>query len=246
MILQNTIEKMHMLKLDGMAKAFDEQLSNPSYADLSFEERVSMLIDREETHRENERMKRLLQQAKFRHHSACIEDVDYATPRGLEKRAMAEISNMTWVQKGQNILITGPTGTGKTWLACAIGNHACRQGKPTLFFRISHLLREFLDYHQKDDYRKLLKKLMRPDILILDDLGVDTLDSRGRNDLLEVIECRADLKSTIVTSQLPVENWHDYLSKGNKTVADAIMDRLVGGSLRLPLVGDSLRHQKLS
>ncbi len=244
MILNNTIEKMYLLKLHGMAKAFEEQLTNPAVSQMAFEDRVGLLIDREETYRENERLKRLLRQAKLKYHSACIEDIDYSTARGLEKSAMAQIANMTWLKKGHNLLITGPTGTGKTWLACAIANQACRHGIPTIFYRIPLLLMELQESSGNGDYRKLIKKFAKPEILILDDLGVGVMDSRSRGDLLEVIESRSDSKSTIVTSQLPVETWHGYLSSGNKTVADAIMDRLVGGSLRLNLTGDSMRQHR--
>lgn len=244
MILNNTIEKMYLLKLPGMAKAFEEQLTNPAVSQMAFNDRVGLLIDREETHRENERLKRLLRQAKLKYHSACIEDIDYSTPRRLEKSAMAQIANMTWLKKGHNLLVTGPTGTGKTWLACAIANQACRHGIPTIFYRIPLLLMELQESSGNGDYRKLIKKFAKPELLILDDLGVGVMDSRSRGDLLEVIESRSDSKSTIVTSQLPVETWHGYLSSGNKTVADAIMDRLVGGSLRLNLTGDSMRQHR--
>lgn len=244
MILNNTIEKMYLLKLHGMAKAFEDQLTNPAVSQMAFEDRVGLLIDREETYRENERLKRLLRQAKLKYHSACIEDIDYSTARGLDKSAMAQIANMTWLKKGHNLLVTGPTGTGKTWLACAIANQACRHGIPTIFYRIPLLLMELQESSGNGDYRKLIKKIAKPELLILDDLGVGVMDSRSRADLLEVIESRSDSKSTIVTSQLPVETWHNFLGSGNKTVADAIMDRVVGGSLRLKLTGDSMRQNR--
>ena len=244
MALNTTLEKMHFLRLNGMADAFEEQLSNPAVSNLAFEERIGLLIDREKTHRENERLKRLLRQAKFKYPSACIEDIDYSAPRGLEKSLMADITNLTWLQRGVNLLIAGPTGTGKTWLACAIGNQACRRGHPTMFCRIPLLLNELNESRATGDFSKLLKKYARPELLILDDLGVGSIDSRARNDLLEVIESRSDSKSTIVTSQLPVESWHKFLGSGNKTVADAIMDRVVGGSLRLKLTGDSMRQSR--
>jgi len=239
-----TLEKMLVLKLNGMAGAFDEQLTNPSVSNLSFEERIGLLIDREKTHRENKRLKRLLSQAKLKYPSACMENIDYSTPRGMEKSFIAEVGNLTWLGAGSNLLVTGATGTGKTWLACAIGNQACRRGHPTSFYRIPLLLNELEESYVTGDYRKFLKKIARPDLLILDDLGVGTIDSRARNNLLEVIECRSDSKSTIVTSQLPVESWHKFLGSGNKTVADAIMDRVVGGSLRLKLSGESMRQSR--
>jgi len=241
-MLQNqTIEKMCKLKLNGMAEGFQDQLTNPVVNDLSFADRLGLLIDREETYRDNVRLQRLLRQAKFKYHAACAEDIDYSPSRGLKKSLMADLLNMTWVHNGLNLLVTGPTGTGKTWLACAIGQHACRQGISTIFKRVPLLLSELQESHSTGEFRKLLQRLAKPDLLILDDLGVGVLTAQGRSDLMEVVEIRSDLKSTIVTSQLPIDTWHGFLGSSNKTVADAIMDRLIGGSVRLNLSGDSLR-----
>ncbi|MGE4479286.1 MAG: IS21-like element helper ATPase IstB [Deferribacterales bacterium] len=246
MLTNMTIQKMQSLKLGGMAQAFEDQLADPNIAQLSFEERVGLLIDREETHRANARIQRLLKQAKFKYPSACVEDIDYTSNRGLDKSVLSQLLNMTWIEKRLNLTITGPTGTGKTWLANAIGNKACRSGISTLFYRISFILEECKTAKLQGEFIKTINKFTKPDLLIIDDFGVGNIDSKMRGDLLEVIESRSENKSTIITSQLPTANWHDYLGDTNKTSSDAIIDRILGGCYKLELKGDSLRkHKKL-
>ena len=241
MLTNDTMRKLNELKLFGMARGFDNQLSSAAAAHLSFEDRFGLLVDQEVTYRENRRLKRLLQVAKLRE-SACLEDVDYRAGRGLERSEMASLGLCTWIRHGINLIITGPTGGGKTWLACALGNQACRQGLTVTFQRLPLLLEELAISHGDGSFRKRLNTLAKVDLLILDDFGMAVLNAVGRNDLLEVIEQRTGNRSTLITSQLPVDRWHDYLSGGNPTMADAILDRLVSGAHRMELKGESMRR----
>ncbi len=240
MITADTIRKLNEMKLFGMAKAFQEQQEVPVSGHLGFEERFGLIVDHEATWRANRRLQRLLQQAKLRE-SACIEDIDFKAGRGLERSQIASLGMCNWVIGGHNLIITGPTGGGKTWLACAFGNQACRNGKTVSFQRLPLLLEELAVSHGDGTFRKKLAQLSKLDLLILDDFGMAAVNAHGRNDLLEVIESRAGSRSTIITSQLPVDRWHDYLSGGNPTVADAILDRLVSCSHRIALTGESMR-----
>lgn len=240
MLIQQTITKLQNLHLIGMAKGFDDQLSSVAAMSLSFEERFGILIDQETTYRENQRLKRLLKTAKLKFNS-CVEDIDYQHNRGLDKSQMASLVTCQWIEKGVNLIMTGLTGSGKTWLACAFGNQACRQGKTVLFQRLPLLLEELQISHADGSFRKRLAQLAKCDLLILDDFGMAALTIQGRSDILEVIDSRVGGRSTIVTSQIPVENWYGYLSGGNPTVADAILDRIISGSLRIPLQGESMR-----
>lgn len=243
MMMNHTIDKLHDLKLEGMARALDEQLSTAASSPLSFEERVTLLVDAEATFRDNKRLQRLLATAKLRE-SACVEDIDYRASRKLDRSLMATLAQCTWTNHGLNVILTGPTGSGKTWLACALGNQACRHGLSVKFMRVPLLLDELAISHGDGSFRKKLMLWGKVDLLILDDLGINTLTAIGRSDLLELIEQRSGSKSTIVTSQLPLSKWHDYLSGGNPTVGDAIMDRLVNGAHRIDLAGESLRRRK--
>jgi DNA replication protein DnaC len=240
MLIQQTITKLQNLHLIGMAKGFDDQLSSAAAMSLGFEERFGILVDQETTYRENQRLKRLLKIAKLKF-NACVEDIDYQHNRGLDKSQMASLVTCQWIDKGVNLILTGLTGSGKSWLACAFGNQACRQGKTVLFQRLPLLLEELQISHADGSFRKRLAQLAKCDLLILDDFGMAALTIQGRSDMLEVIDSRVGGRSTIVTSQIPVENWYDYLSGGNPTVADAILDRIISGSLRIPLRGESMR-----
>lgn len=244
MLIKETVRKLHDLKLYGMIIEFEGQLSNASASNLSFEERVSILVDQEIIHRENSRMKTLLKRAKLRE-NACVEDIEYSISRGIERKDIASLFLGYWVDNATNLIITGPTGVGKTWIGCAFGNLLCRQGKSVLFVRLSALLEELNIAKATKSLTKKTIKYSRVDILIIDDFGLTDIDADGKNSLLEVIEARTGKKSTIITSQLPVENWHDYLNKGKSpTIADAILDRLVGNSHRINLKGDSMRKLK--
>lgn len=243
MMTQATLRKLNEMKLFGMVKGFEDQLASAASRSLSFEERFGLLVDQESTHRENRRLQRLLQLAKLRE-AACVEDIDYRTARGLDRAEIASLALGHWIQHGLNLIVTGPTGGGKTWLACALGNQACRQGMSVSFQRLPLLLEDLAVSHGDGSFRKRLAQLAKVDLLILDDFGMAALNAVGRNDMLEVIESRSGSRSTLITSQLPVDRWHDYLSGGNPTVADAILDRLVSGSQRLELKGESMRKQR--
>ena len=244
MNVQQVKQKMLELGLNGMEQSFEDQMRLPNFRDLSFEERIAYMLDNEATWRENRRLERLLKAAKLRE-NACMEDIDFNAKRNLDKSAVASLSTCDWISRGQNLIITGPTGAGKTWLACALGNQACRKGLKTKFFRIPLLLEELSDSHKDLTYRRKLNQLSRLDLLILDDFGLSKYDSNARRDLLEVTEARSGLRSTIITTQLPVEKWHDFLSSGNPTVADAIIDRLIGSSHRIVLKGESMRSKEI-
>jgi DNA replication protein DnaC len=240
MMTQETVRKMNALKLYGMAHAFTSQIEAPSTSHLSFEERLGLLIDHEVSFRDDRRLQRLLSSAKLRE-PACIEDIDYQARRGLDRSTMSSLALCNWIRAGVNLAITGKTGVGKTWIACALGNQACRHGMTVKFERIPMLLEDLVVARADHTYRKRLSALAKFDLLILDDLGLTPLSTEARSDLLEVAEARSGLKATIITSQLPVKKWHEYLSGGNPTVADAIMDRLLGKGQRIELTGESLR-----
>jgi DNA replication protein DnaC len=243
-MLNNTIDKLYQLKLHGIAKALQDQMSNSATFSLSFEDRLSLLIDHEQSYRDGLRLERLLKAAKLKSVGACVEDIDYSSKRGLDKTTVANLISSDWVSKGFNLIITGPTGTGKTWLGCAFGNHACRKGYTVQFCRLPLLLEELHIAHGDGTYKRKLMQLAKVDLLILDDFGISIINSESRNDLLEIVDARTSNKSTLITSQLPIDKWHDYLSLGNPTVADAIMDRLLSNETRLTLSGESMRRYK--
>jgi DNA replication protein DnaC len=245
MLNQQTLQRLRALKLTGMADAFAQQLEQPPTQQLSFEERLALLVDRERTHRDNRRLQRLLRSAHLKQ-QACVEEIDYQAPRGLVRAEVASLISCDWVRSRHNLHITGPTGTGKSWLACAFGHAACRQGLSVRYQRTGRLLDELRIARGDGSYSKLLRQLARLDLLILDDFGLKPLAQNERHDLLEVIEDRHGSHSTIITSQLPIGSWHDYLN--DPTVADALLDRLLANAHRLELKGESLRktRQKLT
>lgn len=239
MLKNQTVEALLRLKLFGMALGYGQQLEQPATHDLSFDERLALLVEREETERETRRQIRLLRLARLRQPQACVEDIDYRHPRGLERSRMAALISCDFIRSRQNLHITGPTGTGKSWLACALGHQACRQGLSVRYERVPRLLETLRLARGDGSLPKKLQALAKIELLILDDFGLKPLAQMERHDLLEVIEDRHGLRSTLVTSQLPIKVWHDYL--GEPTVADAILDRLLNNAHRLELRGESLR-----
>ena len=239
MLIQQTLDTLHVLRLPGMAAALQEQLASAAARELCFEDRLALLVERERTCRDDRRLQRLLQEAKLRL-SACVEDLDFRTPRGLDRSVILRLASAGWVRHHQVVLITGPTGAGKTYLACALGQAACRQGLATRYFRLGRLLGELALARAHGSYPKLLARLSKAELLILDDWGLAALSDVERRDLLEVLEDRYGRRATLVTSQLPLEHWHDYL--GNPTLADAILDRLLHGAHKLILKGGSMRR----
>ena len=241
MLKHPTLDKLHALKLTGMAAALEDQSATPDITDLSFEERLGLLVDREMTERDNRRMTSRLRRAKLRH-NAILEDLDYRYSRGLDKGLVQSLAGCQWVKEHLNVLITGPTGVGKTWLACALAHKACREGYTAQYVRLTRLLRELTIAKGDGQYSKLLTDLAKVDVLILDDWGLMKLSAENRRDLLEVLEDRHGRRSTIATSQLPIEEWHGVI--GDATLADAILDRLVHNAYKINLRGESMRKQQ--
>ena len=240
MLHQHTLTTLKNLKLPGMAAAFEEQLIQPVTQSLSFNDRFGLIVDRETNHRDNQRLGRLLKNARLKH-SACVEDIDYRSGRGLDKAVMANLIDGDWIRQAQNVIFTGKTGCGKTWLACALGNQACRQGMSVLYVRTSRLLEELKLAHADGSFRKRLMQIAKVELLIIDDFGVSTLSPSERQDLLELIDDRTK-KSTLITSQIPVKAWHDVI--GEPTLADAILDRIVHRAHTIALTGESMRKPK--
>jgi len=241
MLINQTLEHLRNLKLTAMAQALEEQIEQPATFDLRFEERLSLLVMREITDRENRRLQRLLKTARLKQ-AACVEDIDYRHPRGLDKSLMATLAGGDWIRRGANVHLTGQTGTGKSWLACALGNQACRMGWSVKYERVPRLLENLRIAHADGSFGKRLAQLAKTDLLILDDFGIKPLARGDRHDLLEIIEDRHGARSTLVTSQLPISLWHEYI--GEPTVADAVLDRLLQNAFRMELKGESLRRTK--
>lgn len=241
MLTHPTLDKLQTLKFTGMAAALAEQIQMPDIEELAFEERLGLLVDREITARENRRLTSRLRRARLKH-NAALEDIDYRHPRGLDKSFIQSLAACQWVKEHLNILITGPTGVGKTWLACALAQKACREGYTALYLRLPRLLQEMAIAKGDGRYPKLLTMLAKTEVLILDDWGLAKLTAEQRRDLLEILEDRHGVRSTLATSQLPIEKWHDII--GDPTLADAILDRLVHNAYKINLKGGSLRKRK--
>lgn len=238
MLTHPTLEKLDQLRFKGMASALREQLERSDSDRLDFMERLGLLVDREAAFRYNERLKSRLRRAHLRQ-QACIEDLDYRSGRGLDKRLVLHLAGCDWIRKHQNVVITGATGVGKSFLGCALAHKACLEGFTVRYFRLPRLLEDLAISRGDGRYLKLLKQMSRFEVLVLDDWGLMPLTTPQQQDLLELLDDRHQVRSTIATSQLPVKNWHEAMD--NATLADAILDRLVHNAHRIALAGGSMR-----
>jgi len=241
MLTHPTAEKLRTLKLYGMVKSMEEQGSSRDYDDLSFEERLGLLIDRELTEQGNRRLASRLKMAKLRQ-DASMEDIDYRQKRGLDKSMMKSLSQCSWIKERLNVLLTGPCGAGKSFIACALGHKACLEGYKVIYYRATRLFESLAIAKGDGRYPTLMNSIAKTDLLILDDWGLSVLTNQQRTDMLEILEDRHGIRSTIVTSQLPIEHWHEAI--GNPTLADAILDRLVHNAHKIQLKGGSMRKMK--
>ncbi len=241
MLTSPTLEKLKEMRLLGMAGALEDQLQTPDIQSLGFEERLGLLVDRELTERDNRRLKTRLTKARLRQ-QASMEDIDYSGSRGLDKGQLLDLGSCKWITEHNNLLLTGPTGAGKTYIACALAQKACRQGLTALYLRLPRLFGDLTIAKGDGRYGKLLVRYSRVDVIVLDDWGVTPMTAENRRDLLEILDDRYEKKSTLITSQLPIEKWHRYLE--DPTMADAILDRVVHNAYRLELKGESMRKRK--
>lgn len=242
MVLEETLEKLRSMKLYGMLSAMEEQRNQPEVAALNFEDRFGLLVDQEWTYKENRRLDYRLSRARLKIKDAAVEQIDYRIPRNLNKSLLLSLTTSDWIAKKHNVIITGPTGCGKSFLACALAQKACRDGHTALYKRTPRLFQE-LDLARADgSYGKLLQKLARVHLLVVDDWGISTLGEMERRDFLEILEDRYNCSSTIMTSQVPINKWHDTI--GDPTLADAILDRVVHNAHKIKLKGESVRKSK--
>jgi len=225
MMMNTTLSQLRGLHLDTMARALEEQLTQGGMTAMSFEERLALLVDREVHGRQERRCARLLKHAKLKYPQAAIEDLDSRSTRGLERSTVMSLALGEWVSRGHAVLITGPTGVGKSWLACALAQHACRRGHSALYQRVPRLGEELRIRHGNGTFTRWLDAVKKTDVLLLDDWGMTAMDGQTRADLLEIIDDRASQRATIITSQLPIEHWHAWI--GDQTMADAMLDRLM-------------------
>jgi len=241
MLIHPTLDKLRELRLTGMQKALIEQMDMPDRDALSFDERFGLLVDCEYTERENRRLTTRLKRARLRQ-AATVEDIDYRHPRGLDKSLMLSLTGCDWIRQHHNLIITGPAGAGKSYLACALANKACREDYPVLYFRIARLFQDLAIARADGRYDKLLRGLARSRLLVLDDWGMTPLTDEQRRDLFEVVEDRYDRGSTLIAAQLPVKHWHETI--GDPTLADAILDRLIHNAYTITLKGESMRKKR--
>ena len=242
-MINQTVEKLYQMRLDTLAAAFKEQLEQPSLGNLSFEERFAMIVDREWTSRENRKLARRLKAARLRL-KATVEDIDYRHPRDLDKSVMRSLITCQWIKGHQNVIITGPTGIGKSYISEALADKACRDGFTALDYRATLLLKELEISRGDGSYLKFLDRMAKIDLLIIDDWVMDPLTDTERRDFLEIMEGRHGFKSTVITSQYPVAKWHERI--GEPTTADAILDRIIHNAHRITLKGESMRKTRSS
>jgi DNA replication protein DnaC len=241
-IIEQTIDKLHQMKLFAMAATLREQTGNPEYAQLSFEDRLSFLVDRQFDEKESRGLTRRLQVAKLKQ-PAVVEDIDFATPRGLDRSSLLSLAQCEFISSHRNIIITGPTGVGKTYIACAIANKACRMKYSVRYFRTGSILSLIALARADGSYPSLVRRLEKTDLLVLDDWGLYPLEVDGAREIFEILEDRSGTGSTMISSQLPVSSWYDAIAA--PTIADAILDRLVHAAYRVEMTGESMR-KKLS
>lgn len=241
MLKHPTLDQLHTLGLHGMAKAFVEVAASDEAGGLSHPEWLGLLLDREASLRQDKRLAARLRVAKLRQ-QACVEDIDYRSPRGLDRAMMQKLINGDWIDAHDNLALIGPTGVGKSWLASALGHKACRDNRSVIYQRVPRLFEELALARGDGRHARVLRSLGRADLLVLDDWGLEPLDAAARHDLLEILEERYGRKSTLVTSQLPVDRWHEII--GDPTYADAILDRLVHNAHRIELTGESMRRAR--
>ena len=240
---EETFQKLSEIRLHGFSRALREQLDHAeSYAHLAFEDRLGMLVDHEWTDREARSLTRRLQLARLRDRAAAVEDIDFGHPRGLDRNLVRRLSSCEWITKKQNLIITGSTGCGKTFLACAFGQKACREGFSVMYRRVPRMLSEMHIAHGDGSLPRLLARWAKTDLLILDDWGLAPLTTQHRHDLLEVIEDRHGERSTLIAAQLPLKDWHKYI--GDPAVADAALDRIVHSAHHVVMTGDSMRKKR--
>ncbi len=240
MLVQPTLDTLNQLKLHGMAIALSEQMTQTTAQSLAFEDRLGLLVERELTYRENRRLTRLLQLAQLKERAA-LEDLDFRARRGLDRAQLASLTSCDWIRQHQNLLIHGATGCGKTFLGCALAHQACRQGLSALYLRAPRLFDELGLCHADGSFRKRLAAIARVDVVVIDDFAIAPMGPRERTDLLEVLDDRVGTRSTLITSQLPLEHWHEYI--GDPTLADAILDRLIHSAHKIHLEGESMRKR---
>lgn len=244
MSLSNCIEILQRLKYSGMTLGLQQLMEQPECHSISLEEGLTLILTQEELYRENRKQQRLLKQAKLRLTSACMEDIRYQERQGFNKQQGRELAQCLWIKKANNIVLLGATGLGKSYLACALGQQACRLGYSVKYYRVSRLLESLRLAYADGTYSKLLAQIAKAQCLILDDWGIDKLERAGRNALFEILEDRHQNHSTIITSQLPIEHWHQYI--GDDTIADAILDRVLSGVEKINLQGESFRRKRLT
>jgi DNA replication protein DnaC len=236
-----TMEKLRALRLEGMVSTLEAQQGDPGARRLSFEERLGLLVDAEWTHQQDKRLRRRLREAKLKIGNACVEDIDVSTRRGLDRGLVRQLASCAWIEEHENIAVTGPTGVGKTFLVCALAHQACRKGHRCMYRRTSRLFDELTLARAEGTYGKFLGRLSRIQVLVIEDFGLTPVGERNRYDLLEILEDRYDVRSTILTSQLPTDQWYDQL--GDPTLADAILDRLLHNAHRVTMKGPSRRKR---